>query len=371
MYRMHFGLTRHPFDKEIPADELFAYASASELETRVTHLLELRGIGLITGDSGSGKTTAVRKVVSDLHSGLYRVLYVPLSTGNAMDLYRSIAWELGLSVERSRAALYRQIRAEVTRLVQESKTRPVLVVDEAHHLRSELLEELRLLTNYAMDAENRLCMVLIGQPELRRRVGIAAHEALNQRIVVRHHLAGLEPRELPGYVTHRMRRAGTELPLFEPQALEALFQATNGMPRKVNLLAHHALFAAAIAKSKVVTAEHVTAAVSGDHMMYRQDHFPTLDHQDVVDTPELVPIVALRRALELVVEILEAVHPQLAHGEPLHDRRSPEPWLALGIVAQARALRSCLDDYRHAVLLRLPRDEEGEYIGDDELSRIF
>lgn len=261
MYRKHFGLTCHPFGKEIAADELYSYASASELEMRIAHLLDLRGIGLLTGDSGSGKTTAVRKVVSELHSGLYRVIYVPLSTGNPMDLYKSIAWELGLGVERSRAALYRQIRTEVTRLVQEARTRPVLIVDEAHHLRSELLEELRLLTNYAMDAENRLCLLLIGQPELRRRLGMAAHEALSQRIVVRHHLAGLDRAELPGYITHLLRRAGTELPLFEPAAQEAVFQATNGLPRKVHLLAHHALFAAALAKAKAVASEHVQAAL--------------------------------------------------------------------------------------------------------------
>lgn len=261
MYRKHFGLTRHPFDKEIPADELYAYAALSELEVRVGHLLELRGIGLITGDSGSGKTTAVRKVVTELHSGLYRVIYVPLSTGNAMDLYKSIAWELGLAVERSRAALYRQIRTEVTRLVQEARTRPMLIVDEAHHLRSELLEELRLLTNYAMDAENRLCLLLIGQPELRRRLGIAAHEALSQRIVVRYHVGGLAREELPGYLTHLLRRAGTELPLFEPAAQEAIFQATSGLPRRVNLLAHHALLAAALARAKAVTPEHIHAAL--------------------------------------------------------------------------------------------------------------
>lgn len=261
MYRKHFGLTRHPFEKEISADELYPHAALAELEVRVGHLLELRGIGLITGDSGSGKTTAVRKVVTELHSGLYRVIYVPLSTGNALDLYKSIAWELGLAVERSRAALYRQIRTEVTRLVQEARARPVLIVDEAHHLRSELLEELRLLTNYAMDGENRLCLLLIGQPELRRRLGVAAHEALSQRIVVRFHVGGLRREELPGYLSHLLRRAGTELPVFEPAAQEAIFQATSGLPRKVNLLAHHALLAAALARAKTVTPEHIHSAL--------------------------------------------------------------------------------------------------------------
>jgi general secretion pathway protein A len=96
MYRKHFALTRHPFDKELAADELFQSASLLELNARLKHLVDMRGIGLVTGDSGSGKTTTCRHLVSGLHSGLYRVLYVSLTTGNVMDLYKSIAWELGL-----------------------------------------------------------------------------------------------------------------------------------------------------------------------------------------------------------------------------------------------------------------------------------
>lgn len=260
MYRKHFGLTRHPFGNEIDPDALFPSASSTELQVRLAHLLDLRGIGLVTGDSGGGKTTTCRKVLTALHPGQYRVIYVALSTGNVMDLYKTISWEMGLAVERSRAALYRQIRVEVTRLVQETRTRPILVVDEAHHLRPDVLEDLRLLTNYSMDSENRLCLLLLGHPELRRRLSMTVHEALSQRIVVRHHMAALTRDETPQYLAHRLRLAGTELSLFEPAAEEAVFQATAGLPRRINSLAHHALLAAAIARDKVISADHVMTA---------------------------------------------------------------------------------------------------------------
>jgi general secretion pathway protein A len=261
MYRKHFGLNRHPFGKEIEPDDLFPSSGSQELGVRLAHLIDMRGIGLITGDSGSGKTSACRKVVSALHTGLHRVVYVAHSTGNVMDVYKSIAWEMGLPTERSRAALYRLIRTEVTRLCTEARCRPLLLVDEAHHLRPDVLEDLRLLTNFQMDAENRLCLLLIGQPELRRRLGMAVYEALCQRIVVRYHLGGLTRDELSSYLAHLLRLAGTELPLFEPPAVEAIFQATSGLPRKVNLLAHHALMAAALARARTVTTEHVHAAM--------------------------------------------------------------------------------------------------------------
>jgi len=209
----------------------------------------------------SGKTSACRKVLTALHPSLYRVIYVCLSTGNVMDLYKTIAWEMGLPIERSRAALFRQIRSEVTRLCADARCRPVLIIDEAHHLRPEVLEDLRLLTNYQMDSENRLCLLFVGQAELRRRLSMAVYEALSQRITVRYHLAALARDELPRYLAHLLRLAGTELPLFEPAAVEAIFQGTGGLPRKVNSLAHHSLMAGALARAKSVSAAHVEAAL--------------------------------------------------------------------------------------------------------------
>lgn len=145
MYRKHFAFTRFPFETQLDPEELFVSSALSEAQARLQHLLELRGIGLITGEVGSGKTTICRKVAFALHPGLYRLFYVPLSTGNVMDRYKSITWELGLPTERNRASAYRIIRAEITRLTLEAKQRPVLIIDEAHHLRNEVLEDLRLL----------------------------------------------------------------------------------------------------------------------------------------------------------------------------------------------------------------------------------
>jgi type II secretory pathway predicted ATPase ExeA len=261
MYRTHFGFTHYPFERPLQPDELFASTAAREAQARLQHLVELRGIGLITGEVGSGKTSVCRQLAAVLHPGLYRLFYVPLTTGNVLDMYKAITWQLGIPVERNRAAAYRAIHSEISRLVLESKINPVLIVDEAHHLRNEVLEDLRLLTNYAMDAERRLCLLLVGLTELRRRLRMAVHESLTQRIVVRYHLSGLTREETPAYLSHRLQLAGCTLPIFEPAAVEALFQATQGLPRKLNAAAHYALSAAALAKSKQVSADHVQSAV--------------------------------------------------------------------------------------------------------------
>jgi general secretion pathway protein A len=90
---------------------------------------------------------------------------------------------------------------------------------------------------------------------------MAVHEALAQRIVVRYHMAALTREELAGYLAHRLRLASAEVPLFDPTAEEAIYQATGGLPRKINLLAHHTLLAAALTRAKVATADHVQAAL--------------------------------------------------------------------------------------------------------------
>ena len=257
MYRRHFAFTRLPFETLAETDELFD--SAARREARLGHLVELRGIGLLTGEVGSGKTTVCRRIAAGLHPGLYRVHYVSLTTGNVLDIYKAIAWELGLPIERSRATARQAIRNEISRLVTEAKQLPVLVIDEAHHLRNDVLEDLRLLTNFAMDAEQRLCLILVGLTELRRR--LAMHESLAQRLVVRHHLAGLDRDETGAYVEHRLRLAGCELPLFEAPAVEALFQSARGLPRQINRIAHYALSAAALDNARTVNAEHLQHAL--------------------------------------------------------------------------------------------------------------
>ena len=204
-----------------------------------------------------------RHIAADLHPGLHRVGYVSLTTGNVLDMYKAIAWELGLPTERSRATAYRAIRAEITRLVGEAKQLPVLVIDEAQHLRNDVLEDLRLLTNFAMDSQNRLCLrCSSGLPSC----AAASPWPCTNRSPSDSSYATTSPdsdrEELDAYLTHRLRLAGCELPVFEPPAVEALFQSARGLPRLINRIAHYALIAAAVKGARTVTAEHLEHAVA-------------------------------------------------------------------------------------------------------------
>ena len=114
----HFAFTRMPFHTPTESDELLESNARREAEARLHHLIELRGIGMLTGDVGSGKTTVCRYLTAQLHPSLYRVRYVSLTTGN------------GLTGERSRAAAHHAIRIEISRLAKKARQLPVLVIDD-------------------------------------------------------------------------------------------------------------------------------------------------------------------------------------------------------------------------------------------------
>ena len=208
---------------------------------------------MLTGEVGSGKTTVCRQLAAQLHPGLYRVHYVSLTTGNVLDMYKAIAWELGLTVERSRSSAHHAIRTEISRLAKEARQLPVLVIDEAQHLRNDVLEDLRLLTNFAMDSENRMCLILVGLTELRRRLAMAVHESLSQRLVVRHHLTGLERDEVDAYLKHRLRLAGLRTPSVRAARRRGHVPGPPVACRaRINRIAHYALSAAALENARTV-----------------------------------------------------------------------------------------------------------------------
>ena len=262
MYQKHFALNRHPFEHALEVDELFTSRGQQEAGARLSHLMQMRGgIGVLSGEPGCGKSTVCRKLLHGLHPGLYRPRYVSLTTGSVVDLYSVISNAFGLAPTRQRAQAFLALRGDVSKQISESKQVSVLVVDEAHFLRAELLNELRLLTNYRMDSEYRLCLLLSGHTELRSRLSMAAFESLRQRVTASYHLGALESQEVTPYLDHRLKLAGADVPIFEASAMQTIAQATGGVPRRIDRLAHAALSSAAAAKRHMVNLEDVQNAI--------------------------------------------------------------------------------------------------------------
>lgn len=263
-YLRHFALTRYPFETSIEADRLFPGQALKEAEARIEHVIERRGIGLLTGEPGCGKTSVLRRVAAGLHPGRHTLIYVALTTGSVLDSCNLIGAELGCPPAVSRYQAWTAIRGQISRLITESRQCPVLVVDEAHLLRTEVIEELRLLTNFEMDADSRLCLLFVGLTTLRRRLALAVFESLTQRLAMQHHMNGLARDEIEPYLQARLTLAGApaDLPLFEPAAIEAMSLSSNGIPRLVNRIAHYALIAAHGENARMANADHVAQATA-------------------------------------------------------------------------------------------------------------
>ena len=252
MFETFFGFKKVPFSDEPDAKQLFEHAGWKQVQARLQFLIDHRGAGLLTGEVGSGKSTAARTWLGGLNPNLFKVMYLHWSAGSSLDLLRHIARGLDLEPSHFRGDLTGQISEAIVRLHKTRKQHPVLVLDEAQLLPHPALEILPLLLNFEMDACRYLTLLLAGQPLLRRALSLQMHEALRQRIAVHYHMEGFSREELDTYLAHQLKTAGVHQPLFDDTARQALYQATKGIPRKVNKLALTALRLAASRKVSTI-----------------------------------------------------------------------------------------------------------------------
>jgi type II secretory pathway predicted ATPase ExeA len=252
MFVTFFGFQKTPFSDNPDQRQWFESSAGLQIKARLQFLVDHRGVGLLTGEVGSGKSTAARTFLAGLNSNLYKIVYLHWSSGSALDLLRQLAQELDLQPAHRRADLVRQIAEVIVRLNKSKKQHPLLVLDEGQLLRHEALEQIPLLLNYEMDSCHYLSLLLLGQPLLRRSLSLQIHESLRQRITVHYHLEGLSREETDAYVTHQLKAAGVKQPLFDDTARQALYQATKGIPRRINSLCITALRLAASRKINLI-----------------------------------------------------------------------------------------------------------------------
>ncbi len=241
----HFGLTRMPFSKSIAAQDLYPRAAHAEAVARIGFCIAESLLGVIVGDVGSGKTVAVRAAVAGLDRTRHQVIYVANPTFGTRGLYVTIVTALGGSPRYRKAELIAQTQDLLAAEEAERHRRVILVVDEAHLLTPEQLEELRLLTNADFDSRSPFVGILLGQPTLSRRLRMGIFAALDQRIGVRFTLAPMDLAESLSYLRHHLALVGRSDPLFADDAVARLHRVANGLPRDLNNAATAAMIAAA------------------------------------------------------------------------------------------------------------------------------
>ncbi len=231
------------------------------MKDRFDYVLRIGAIGLVTGEVGSGKSTALRYAIEKLHPSEYRPLYITASSGSIMEFYRQLVDALDILLAgNSKAIMVKMIKKEIMNLIREKKMKIVLIVDEASLMRLEVFAELHTICQFEKDSKPWLPMILSGQNTLIDKLTYRSSQPLASRIVAKSHLEGVDLALMEQYLRHHLAIAGMERMLFDPTAVTGIHQGSGGLFRKANHLARGSLIAAAQDQSAVVNAEHVRVA---------------------------------------------------------------------------------------------------------------
>ena len=262
VYLEYYGLSEPPFD--ITPNPRFLFYSAKHREA-FNHLLygvrERKGFVQLTGEVGAGKTTICRAMLEQL-DGTFSTALILNPVMSADELMKGIAIEFGLNViDHNRPETIAAINDFLLRQVEYGKD-SVLIIDEAQDLTDELLEQVRLLSNFETDDRKLLQIVLMGQPELRDRLNNPGLRQLRQRITVRYHLAPLSLFEVSHYIQHRLEVSGAKgAPYFTRPALWRVHGYSGGIPRLVNAVCDKALLAGLVKQTDRITHGMVGLAI--------------------------------------------------------------------------------------------------------------
>lgn len=258
--RSAFGLHTTPFTREIRTEDQLALPMHKEALDGLLRALDGRMSAALIAPAGTGKTALLRRLVARLPEARYRVRTVKVTGLSKRDLCREIAVACGVVPAGSYPTLARRLDEHFESTLDSDGVRPVLVLDEAHELRPDVLAMLRLLTNFKMDSRLVLSLVLAGQTPLATLLRRDDQEAIARRLVYYATLRTLSDDETRGYVEHRCTIAGAARSPFEPAAVDALYEMSRGNLRAIDALALEALAVAARAKVTVVCANHIAAA---------------------------------------------------------------------------------------------------------------
>jgi len=254
MYKKFFGVKEAPFNVSPDPRFLFMTRYSQEALASLTYGIQNRkGFILLTGEVGTGKTTLLNKLFDWLRGERAATAFVFNSRLNTTQFLDFVMADFGISCDSSmKSQVLMRLNEWLLKRYAAGES-SVLVVDEAQNLSTQVLEEIRLLTNLETSTDKLLQIVLCGQPELELKLKQPQLRQLRQRITLRCKTHPLTSEETHGYIAERLRIAGAEgEPLFSPEAVESVYKFSHGIPRVINVICEHALISSFADQKKPV-----------------------------------------------------------------------------------------------------------------------
>jgi MSHA biogenesis protein MshM len=230
--KTRLDLSTYPLPKNALGKTFFDKSPGyTRLRRAFRQLVEDPGLGVLTAEPGVGKTAAIRNLCAELPRPDHLVIYLCDTTVSPLDLYRSLAGELGVRPSHRRGQLWDDLKKALVHMVDERGTVPLLVLDEAQHLSDTFLTDLAGFLNFAFDSRDLLTLWLVGLPHLTRRLHMQQHAALRSRVAVEIRLEPLERDAFVAAVEHGLKAAGASQKILADQAMEMLFRGSRGVLR--------------------------------------------------------------------------------------------------------------------------------------------
>lgn len=251
MYESFYGLSIKPFRMTPDPAFLFRSRSHEEALARMELSIEDRGVMLLVGEIGSGKTTLSRVLIDAMVDAKPVLIVNPVLSPN--QFLRTLALRLGAETPKYfKADLVDQVN-ELIYNINEQGEQPVIIIDEAQLIPGRAtFEEIRLLTNFQLDDRNLMTIILMGQPEVEKRMARKEYRAFTQRITMKYTLKNLDQAETDSYIDHRLKVAGGNFKIFDKNAKEMIYIYSGGVPRRINNLAGNALLEGFGRQSKTI-----------------------------------------------------------------------------------------------------------------------
>lgn len=235
MYKSFFGMNETPFVRNVPAEMLFESRSMREILDRLHYVAKQQQFAVMTSDAGCGKSTLIRKFAEELPKDQYILLYLSDSKLTPRWFYKGLLDQLGLDSKFYRGDSKRILQQEIEVIRGVHHKKVVCVLDEAHLLEKETLEEFRFLLNYKFDSMSPLALILVGQTELwDQKLRLQKYAAIRQRIDMYCVLPHFDRSESEQYIRSHLAYAGYEGELFTDKAIDEIHRISSGIPRLIN-----------------------------------------------------------------------------------------------------------------------------------------
>lgn len=264
MFEAFYGLTRSPFSRDVPTQELYASVILEETLGRLEYAAERQWFAVVTGDCGTGKTTTIRRFTEVLDPSRYTVLYLSDSKLTPRHFYKGLLEQLGCESKFYRGDAKRQLHRGIELMRGIHRLQPVVVVDEAHLLDREMLEEVRFLLNFKMDAQSPMALILVGQSELWDRLNLQAYAAIRQRIDLQCKLPHYDRAQTGEYMRRHLAYAGAEHDIFTDGAIDDIYRFSSGAARLINKVSTHALIYGSQNKHRIIDDHMIKRVIQGE-----------------------------------------------------------------------------------------------------------